>query len=295
MNLRKLLLWRDNEVYGHGQILRAHCNRSGTILGHVQHGWNPGTGWELIGKDLLRKRSRRIVWGERQTLRSRDLGIRVRAAIGAPWLYLNLNGGGVVEEISSAPRYIFFPMHGTDMHPLDDRPLSLIEAIEIAGESKLTICLFWRDIQDPSNAYIKLARERGLEVVTAGSPENGSFLENLRLILSAHTHYVSNRVTTSAFYAINLGLEVNFTSSNPRIKGEQFEDSRLVQIASELVSATHDRPALEAIADYELGARYLREPNELSDILGLAYPENLAKYPLLAASALSRISRRVGI
>lgn len=292
---KRLFLWRDNEVYGHGNELRTYCGLEGTILGHVQHGWNPGTGWELLGGDLIRRQSRRIVWGDRQIERSSELGIKVRAAIGAPWLYLEANDLARPITVQAGNKYVFFPMHGTDQHPLDDRPASLLEALEIAEGNPLTVCLFWRDYQDPLNPFRKLSEQLNLSIITAGNPVNKDFLRNLRLILQSHSHFVSNRVTTSTIYALRAGLEIHLTGSSPQISGEYVQDPRVTNLANQIKDAAGNPEANQEIASYELGENHFRDPDELCVILGLTFPSNLAKYPLLAASAFSRIARRVGI
>lgn len=292
---KKFFLWRDNEVYGHGNELRAYCGLEGTILGHVQHGWNPGTGWELLGGDLLRKNSRRIVWGDRQLGRSSELGIRVRAAIGSPWLYLEANDSTSDQIRPAEVGYVFFPMHGTDQHPLDDQPASLLEALEIAGGNPLTVCLFWRDYQDPMNPFRKLSEQLNLRIITAGDPSSEDFLRKLRFILQSHSHFVTNRVTTSTIYALRAGLKIHLTESSPQISGEYLQDSRVLHLAKKINDAAGNFVASHEIASYELGENHFRGPDELSDILGLSFPPNLVKYPLLAASAFSRLARRIGI
>ena len=52
---------------------------------------------------------------------------------------------------------------------------------------------------------------------------------------------------------------------------------------------------MKMISDYELGVKHIKAPEELAQILGLSFPSNLAKYPMLGASAISRIARRLGV
>ena len=290
-----LLLWRDNEVYGHGAALREYCGRKGTILGHVQHGWNPGTGWELVGRELLRRHSRRIVWGDRQLRRSSELGIKTRAAIGAPWLYSQINRQPGLVEKPIKPSYVFFPMHGTDKHPLADKVSSIREAQEISGENQLSVCLFWRDLQDLNNPFIREAKERGISLVTAGNPNSLQFLDNLYSILASNTDFITNRVSTSLFYAAHLGLNIHLTTSIPLIVGEDSMDSRLAEIVESISASSASSSELKIISDYELGVKHIKAPEELAQILGLSFPSNLAKYPMLGVSAISRIARRLGV
>ena len=157
-------------------------------------------------------------------------------------------------------------MHGTDKHPLADKVSSIREA-----------------------------KERGISLVTAGNPNSLQFLDNLYSILASNTDFITNRVSTSLFYAAHLGLNIHLTTSIPLIVGEDSMDSRLAEIVESISASSASSSELKIISDYELGVKHIKAPEELAQILGLSFPSNLAKYPMLGVSAISRIARRLGV
>ena len=138
-------------------------------MGHLQHGWNPHSGWTLVGKELIRHRSIRYVWGTRQLQYSQEAGISVAAAVGAPWLYgpyLTNRGNELGNPVRSTT--LLIPMHGTSEHPVQYSHAALADRVASEGDSALRVCLHINEARN--DALTNIYRERGYEVVTASGP-----------------------------------------------------------------------------------------------------------------------------
>jgi hypothetical protein len=278
--------WMDNEVYGHAAILRAYCETSEPrhILRHVQHGWNPGSGWTLGDRELLRRTAPRAVWGRRQLAWYSDRGIRKPPAIGAPFLYL-LQMLRITPNGSQGGGTVAFPYHGTDEHSVAYAHESLAEAF-VAAERKVTVCLHENEFRNTS--VTRAYSERGLAITTLGEKHNPFFLVRLVALLNDHERAVSNRTSTALFYAGYLGLELAVYGPEAVINVEDTAPKDILRGAS---LSSHDAHAL---AHEELGAGHLREPGDLKNILGLSRGYSGRASVRLSTSIAARAIARPG-
>ena len=282
--------WSDNSVYGHEKILQDYCVTYRRILGHVQHGWNPFSGWTLAGHELLRNHSRRYVWGDRQLKYSKSIGVSVKAAIGAPWLYMRTETASFNPDDSKTP--LIFPFHGTGQHAVNyPHDVFLNQVIESFG-TNLTIHLHANEYENSNlkSSYTK----RGFLPVTSGKIHNVKFLYNLREKLVQTPFIVTNRISTVSMYAASLGIPTHFIGDIPSTKGETKETlSQLKMLQEELGSYSNNPDSLIRFSERELGINHKKSPTELASILTLKYPKRTIYPFFLSASYASRILRRL--
>lgn len=209
--LLQLSAQAENLIYGHLQILANECGFSEPpfLNGHLQHGWN--------GSDLAAKnersliRARKFVWSKRVAEHITSAGGSNVSVIGSPWLYLLRQKKVEYENYFSSDGVIAYPDHSQPWEVLDDIHAQYSEYLRNKfGE--VTVSLHWTDF---SNIKIKQCYENDGHIVVTngvGTPWlekfNKNYLENQLNFLSSHKTFVSNSVTTSAFYAASLGLDI---------------------------------------------------------------------------------------
>ncbi|CAB4786274.1 unannotated protein [freshwater metagenome] len=268
------LRWTDNEVYGHGLILREYCDihRDQSFRVHVQHGWNPSSGWTLAGKEILPPKEPRVVWSSRQIAYSDMVGIRVRAAIGAPFIYLDqLMAAGQMLNHRSSNGTLAFPYHGNERDPVSANHRNLAAQIEERETSSAHICLYSTEWNNHSIRSIY--KEKFENVFTLGNRENRFFLQHLYFTLGDYKRAASNRFSTALLYAAHLGLRTEVYGAEARIAGE-FDglgaQGKLTTAFPEIHRREISSDEGMQLAQEELGIKFLRAPAELAEILGLS-------------------------
>jgi hypothetical protein len=156
---------------------------------------------------------------------------------------------------------VAFPYHGTDEHSVAYAHEGLADAF-LAAEQSVTVCLHENEFRNAAvrRAYI----ERGLAITTLGEKHSSFFLVRLIALLKHHRRAVSNRTSTALFYAGYLGLELAVYGPEAVIN---VEDEAPTDILGRVALSSDEAHEL---AHRELGADYLREPDDLREILGLA-------------------------
>lgn len=284
------LRWLDNEVYGHGAILRSAAGvaKPYHILAHVQHGWNAHSGWTLNGTELFPLSAPRIVWGDRQLEWHRRGGHRVPPAIGAPFLYLEKE-----MEARRAPRspaVLLFPYHGTKAHTVSCDHRALIAEVRDTESAAVTTCLHPDDFAD--SALVRAYRELG-PVTTMGEKHSAFFLVRMMQLLDGHTRAITNRLSTALFYAARRGLEIGIYGPDARINVET-ADHGLREMFPDLHQVRVPEEKAARIAAHELGVAHLRGSEELRHLLGLVTVRQTTRAPLLlGTSAARRLAHRV--
>lgn len=287
----KLLGWTDSEVYGHGEIVRQYTGVHRRVLGHLQHGWNPGTGWTLGGRELISRYSVRHVWSDRQVAESRARGIRVRSVVGAPWLYGPYIYWSQIRIQGATPRFVTVqPLHGTAVHPVEYSHRELIRRIS-AEYSELRVCLHHNEMQDDN--IVSLYRDAGWDVCSAGNPRDPAFLFNLCTIFADTAIYISNRLSTGALYAGSMGIDVRILDDIATLTVEKGEvPISLVELTRNIREAVGNSDTIVDLSLKELGSNWVLAPEELASALGMAGGAR-AEYPLrLGASLAGRVYRR---
>lgn len=201
----------ENLLYGHLQILANECglDEPPFLNGHLQHGWN--------GSDVAAKnergliRAKKFVWSDRVAQHIISAGGGNVSVIGSPWLYLLRQKKVEYENHFNSKGVIAYPDHSQPWEMLDNIHAQYSEYLK-SKYGEVTVSLHWTDY---SNTHVKQSYENNGHVVVTngvGTPWlekfNKNYLENQLHFLSSHNTFVSNSVTTSAFYATSLGLDI---------------------------------------------------------------------------------------
>lgn len=290
----------DNHFYGHDRVLAEFCNVDpAPILGHLQHGWGPGTGYSQMPLRLLRSLPR-IVWSSTNAERSRaELGGAVHA-IGAPYCYLLEMLG--VPPLPDEPSTLFFPAHGWERHSIAGDYQELIEQIESAEAGRaVTVCLYWNEFEQPP--IRRQFEAAGFRVITHGRRNDPSFLFRFRDELRLHDRVAANNVGTPIWYSAFGGRSVEVYG--PRFdfgdaEARRAEEKREQRQWSAVVSGGVDGARARAIAETELGADCMLSPSDLAVVLGWnARPTKRRRVVALGEHhvrrAVANVGMRVGI
>ena len=262
----------DNSYYGHAQVLRDYCSVRGrpSIPGRLQHGWTTGAGvWE---PGLLEPWPK-YLWARRNVELAIAGGHRHIVPVGAPFLYLPpLSLPDIPERGSNS--LLVFPFHGWEKQAAEGSMRSYADAIETLaadGFGPVTVCLYWKEYEDP--AARRVFEARGFDVTTNGHRDrNPTFLHKQRALIASHGAVCSNRVSTASFYALASGRPF-FLHGPPAglagtddPTGESYArwqlDAFPVLSYDAFTGDLHREVALR-----ELGAEYIRTPEELRAIL----------------------------
>ena len=222
-SLRNIEVFRTQFAYGHREILLDFMglDHSNLFLGVLQHGFAPTfEPWDAFTPRTkgIFQRSSLWVFSQERAQGLAKLGYRNVSAIGAPWLYLPKEQS-TTSRPQLAEQFIVFPNH-TDLRILPPSESEIRDKVRfwknVAGESPLTICLYWSDFLEYS--WKKVAHEEGVSITLAGLggldpawlPHSSrlNYLHNLRRLLSNHTHAIFETFTSAIFYAAIEGLDI---------------------------------------------------------------------------------------
>ncbi len=259
----------ESRFYGHVNILAKYCALNSTkwLNGYLQHGWTGTDGWgDYVGR---RRWGHKFVWSQRVADEVLQGGGRNVTVIGSPWLYLlkqkNISLGNAIKNQG----VIAYPLHSQPWAPKQDTNKEYAQYLKDTYGS-VTICLHWTDFEKQKNTY----QDLGHKVITygVGTP----WLENFDLeilskqleVLLNHSKFVSNAFQTSVFYALSLGLEVEFGGPAGWVKAIDHRGTygRLGQ--DHWVNLAINSNTKENFWKEELGINHLKSPAELKDILG---------------------------
>jgi hypothetical protein len=290
-------MYPEQFAYGHREILLDECglDYSTQLIGNLQHGF-----WDIDNFDF---RSPRYLYGRntKTWVFSRDLedkarrsGLKGVYAIGAPWLYLKRRKEleGTYGDLTKK-RILVMPGHSqTNFYDRSTLSLTIKRAQlfrEVIGSSDATVCLHPIDFlnTDTRNSFA----DQGFHVTCLGisnsippwSPAANriKFLDNLYGLMSTHSHFVTDDVGTSLFYALNVGLDVavypeirhllDTTAINSgEIDNQEYltwSEKYLEQNFSEIVDRFGATEQLRDFADSCLGLDCIKEKDELIEIL----------------------------
>ena len=260
----------DNRFYGHDVVLaRAAGLVDGPappIFGHVQHGWQLGTG--LSDAPRLVSWLPKLVWSEANLRLCAALGIRGVRAIGAPFLYLEPE---VEPEPSAegASSTIAYPLHGWEREAVIGPHDAMAESLRERESGPVTVCLYW---VEHDRAEVRRAYEaRGLRVITHGRREDPTFLVRQAAELRRHGRVVSNRASTALFYGMWSGLEGEVYGPRFLVRSTEEADRRDAVYARrwpELHRGPVQGDDAHELAAAELGAAHVLAAEELREALG---------------------------
>ena len=286
--LQKIEMFKVQFAYGQREILTDYMglDRSTLLLGMLQHGFSyqddPADAITPRLKNF--KRSPLWVYSENRASSLRQQGFTNVTAIGAPWLYLP-----PASKSSSAQtkrdRFIVFPIHtslSVDVSPNENDMRSKIKYWKsIAGESPLTICLYWSDFLEWG--WRRIAEAEGVEVTVVGVGElvpvvwsqhstRIDFLPNLRTLLERNSHAIFETFTSGMIYAISAGLTVGYfpqtqteyeSGLQAHLEGDHWMARHIPGVVGEFVEAR----ALTERNSEMLGVESFCTPDRLKELL----------------------------
>ena len=289
-------MFAEQFVYGHREILLKHAglDYSNQIIGVIQHGmyYSGELNYETP-RFIGGKKTKLYVFSSRDQEIAQSLGHRHVYAIGAPWLYLKNS----LETSRTFPSegeesVLIMPYHSQsavpDVSNLNTKFARAKAFRDAIGSMQSTVCLHSVDFLDP-NARTAF-EEYGFDVTCIGStaglpwsPSGGrvTALASLHNLMSQHTHYLTDSVGTSLFYAANMGMKIgifpeirNFIELNQMIQGvysDEIDKKLNYDYIDAYFSNANDRFVSGAefvqITNQVLGADCLLEPDELKEIL----------------------------
>lgn len=277
----------NNNMYGHAAVFREFCGLRYPvpIRGLLQHGWSFGPGLTLYDQNdgWLAKSTRLYLWNHRNKGDSYDQGYHNVKVIGSPLLYLP----PISKPARPEPRsLLLFPSHSAKSEPFCDDAKTIfsryLDEIEPMYESfsSVIVCLYFREFDNP-DVRRELA-DRGLEVTTVGHrDQTPDFTKRLRNLMLQSEYISTNSYSTSLFYALYLGRKA-FTHGQTFANrfGPKKMDSltahetmkrRYPQLEWERFDDTTD----EAIGAEEIGAEFMRSPEELRADFGWSAPQQV--------------------
>jgi hypothetical protein len=285
--LRKIEMFKVQFAYGQREILTDYMglDRTTLLLGILQHGFS----YQYDPADALTprlgnfKRSPLWVYSENRASALRHQGFKNVNAIGAPWLYLP-----PISVTSNTHKkqdnFVVFPIHtslSVDVSPSEIDIRSKIKYWKsIAGESPLTICLYWSDYLEWSWRRIAEAEEAVVTVVGIGdttpvwSPHSTriDFLANLRTLLQQHTHAIFETFTSGLIYAISAGLTVGYfpdtqTDYESQLKAHLEGDNWMARQIPGVIGEFVEARSLIDLNNEMLGVASFCTPDRLKELL----------------------------
>jgi hypothetical protein len=262
-----------NHYYGHSAILaaRAGLKRPAHMNALLQHGWTIGSPVAAHFSNVPRDAARNLlVWSHSGRSWSPAAEQRETHAIGAPWLYLTEQlahsaAAGPVPAENPAPAVIGFPFHSNETMHVEGSVRDLAEYWRDA-HGPMTICLYFTEARQPATVqeYVRA----GHRVVTLGDRWDPEFLLRLYGMFRGAELAVSNRLSTSIFYAAGLGIATRVHGDPMRTSWDAADRYDLVaERWPEFHAGSPDVEAQRAIANDELGLGHLRSGAELRDLL----------------------------
>ncbi len=176
----------------------------------------------------------------------------------------------------SAHGTVYLPVHGIQTQAVEgDHVSAAKELYEAEGPS--TVSVYWADIARPG--LVEAYREAGHRCVTLGQRHSPEFLDRLIALFSSHRRVVSNRLSTPVVYAAWMGRDVAVYGDPMRLEGEDPAGiDKMARTWPEFYGHSTDTDAARAVAACELGEGWLREPHELSSVLGWDAPIRMVPF-----------------
>ena len=275
-------IFRPNDFYGHASLIKRYCGISDeyALPAIYPHGISSS---DYVWKtELNHPMPFLLLKSEIQSALYSKYCDKPSWIIGAPNCYgARLLSTELTKIRDKAKGTLVFPVHST--HHITKG----YNAIEFTDHLKglpdkfgtVTVCLGWRDIQ--LKLHQRYASE-GFECTTAGHMFDKDFLLRFLRILVSKQAVVVNHLGTAAFYAAAMGIPVHFYRqkliSKPAKIGQPdflLQDCKSkgkLPITERFLKACID-PNEEMIREQKIIARevlgydYVREPDELRDLL----------------------------
>lgn len=291
------MIFLTDLYYGHAAILGWYCGLRAPrpILAHLQHGWNPRTGFGdkdlLTGRAGLSQTLPKLVWSSNNVTNLHQQGFHRVHAVGSPFAYLlTLLDGDVwatsedrADPASSATLAYPHHHHGTRL----DQDLATSLRKREVGD--VHVVLHSNDYDDLRLRQVY--ESAGFSVSCHGRRDDPLFLIRQLNALRNHSRVVTNRVSSAIWYAALLGCEVevygSVSDSWSQVRGAAWGTFQRQQWPF-LFSSDLDQDAARVAASAELGVEHLRPAAELSRLLGWQRPSRLVGTAVNSLRALQR-------
>lgn len=265
----------SNHWYGHAHALAAWCGRDALnpppIDGVVQHGWTFVHGFGAAHKPPAGRP--KLVWADISRRRGEAIGWQNYIVIGAPFAYL---AALTPEPETERHGTIWYPFHGTqDFEQVEGDHDRLVAQIREAEGDDVTVCLYYVEYENPR--VRQYYEDAGFRVICHGhrgtlwqgtEPE---FLHKQLAELRRHKKVASNRLSTAVMYGALVGCEIAVYGDPMEFQGvkDGFDGQPLFQAWWPFMFGVEtDTAAARALAEKELGADILLDPEELDYVLG---------------------------
>lgn len=262
----------DNALYGHNRVLAEFAGLYPSvpvIRGHLQHGWSEAYGLSLPPR--LVSWLPKLVYSDANVRACIERGVRPVVPIGDPFCYIAASRG--VSRAELAPSTIVYPLHGWEHDDVIGSHDALISEVSERECNSVTVCLYWREFDQ---VHIRRRYESaGFRVITHGYRADPLFTIRQLDELSLHTRVVTNRAATALWRGALLGLEAEIYGPVFSILAEEeAEEYRGYQTHRwpELCGGGVDGTRARELAAEELGLSHMREPEELTELLGWTAP-----------------------
>lgn len=262
----------QNHYYGHSAILARAAGQSRVrhIPGLVQHGWCT---WSPVSSHFHdfpqvgagKNKQTPLVWSHNSRAWDPEAETHRTAAIGAPFLYLLKMQGGEAAPLPDS-RPLIVPFHTTLLWGAVAGTKDLaLHYRDKYGPS--TVCLHADDLADWST--VDAWREAGHDVVSAGNRFDPLFLVRQLTGLRQASKLVTNRLATAVYYSLAAGIPVELEGPALLLSGETERSvDSLVERWPEMYDPSTSFAEMQEIARAELGADWMRGPEELAEIVG---------------------------
>lgn len=201
-------VYSANDMYGHSRILKQYANYKKQIMGCIEHGLYFGRK-TFEGETTNSGLPGIITFSEYRREAIRDVSQRAPICVLGP--YIRYASPLLEEDETSAVKRILgktllvLPSHSTkyiDMQYNYEKMIANIKSYaELHGCKTIIVCLFYQDIV---NGKIKLYKNHGFKVVSAGHHMSPHYLNRLRSYIELSDLTMSNSLGTHIGYCIAL-------------------------------------------------------------------------------------------
>ncbi|GAB4099806.1 hypothetical protein [Sinomonas halotolerans] len=269
----------QNHFYGHSAILAAHAGLRAPrhIPGLYQHGWThvSPVGTHFAALASRAPRGGLFVWthnsrGWSEERSHVETGFST-VPIGSAALYLARAAEAEGVRPPTTLGTVVIPFHGTRLLSVEgDQEGYAREVLEREGPS--VVCLHVDDMRRPD--IVSAWKDAGHTLTTAGERRDPAFLGRVMWLLMSAEKVVSNRLATALVYAAGVGTPISIYGPAFRVSGaaESTADAYMRDLWPEFYAEAPHTGLLRGIAERELGADYLRGPEELRTVLGWDRP-----------------------
>ena len=258
------------------------------IRGHLQHGWSEAYGLSLPPR--LVSWLPKFVYSDANVAACLERGVHPVIPLGDPFCYLMRSRGD--RPTAPTPSTIVYPLHGWEQDDIVGSHDALIQAIRDREQLPVTVCLYWREFDQPD--VRRRYEAAGFRVITHGYRDDPLFTLRQYDELSAHTRVVTNRSATALWRGALMGLETEIYGPVFSILGdEEAEEYGRYQRARwpELCAGGLDGSDASELAAGELGRDHVRDVDELVEVLGWSDPRWRRSGTLIAATGEFHVRR----